>query len=117
MQRITFTINDQSMTCVVTALKTDHRVKTFIEKVDNFPLALVAPLSADYYHIAFGLHKSPTFEWIYEVSMAASPPTAGGEYHPQESQLPSSHCHVTNTSHSIRFRWNRAIAAYTLRFA
>ena len=44
------TVDNQSMSRVMTALKTHHRVSTFGQQVHDFSFALVAPLRADYHN-------------------------------------------------------------------
>ena len=49
MQNCLLTIDNNCMTCVVSALKADNHINMCTEKIDNLTFAFVSPLCTDYY--------------------------------------------------------------------
>lgn len=54
-----FTVDNQSMTRIVTALIAHHIFSPFSQQVDNFALAFVTPLSAKYDDVLTHLNNHP----------------------------------------------------------
>jgi hypothetical protein len=52
MKRSFHAIDHQSVSGIVTALKTDYTLGAFGQPIDQFALALVAPLGTHYHHVS-----------------------------------------------------------------
>lgn len=59
MQNCLFAINHYRMASIMTALKPDDSCRTFCQQVNDFALALIAPLATDNYNVSTHFNLLP----------------------------------------------------------